>query len=211
MSLALFDLDNTLIDRRAMFRRWAAGMLERCGVAQSGALEWLIEVDGNGYGDKERWMPVAAERFGIPERDIAADRAEHWVAAIEVAPTVAQALERLAGEGWALGMVTNGPASQWDKINAAELGGHFDAVVVSELVGTRKPEAAIFRLAAELCGHPLEGWMVGDHPRYDMQGARAVGLRTAWMQGPEPWPDELQPPDLVASTIGEFVDHVLAD
>ena len=35
MTLGLFDLDNTLIDRRAMFARWASGMLERLGIGEA--------------------------------------------------------------------------------------------------------------------------------------------------------------------------------
>jgi hypothetical protein len=67
VTLGLFDLDNTLIDRRAMFARWASGMLERLGIGEADGLAWLIEVDGNGYGDKARWMPQAAKRFDVPE------------------------------------------------------------------------------------------------------------------------------------------------
>lgn len=109
MTLGLFDLDNTLIDRRAMFARWASGMLERQQIDAPGALEWLIDVDGNGYGDKNRWMPLAAERFDVAEAAIAADREAHWVASIEVNASVGVALTRLADAGWVLGLVTNGP------------------------------------------------------------------------------------------------------
>ncbi|MGL4297916.1 MAG: hypothetical protein ACRCW4_02450, partial [Candidatus Neomicrothrix subdominans] len=106
MTLGLFDLDNTLIDRRAMFARWASGMLERQQIDAPGALEWLIDVDGNGYGDKNRWMPLAAERFDVAEAAIAADREAHWVASIEVNASLGVALTRLADAGWVLGLVT---------------------------------------------------------------------------------------------------------
>ena len=210
MTLGLFDLDNTLIDRRAMFACWASGMLQRLQVDAPGALDWLVDVDGNGYGDKDRWMPLAAERFGVSEAAIAADRHAHWVASIETNPSVGVALTRLSDAGWALGLVTNGPPGQWDKINAARLAGHFDAVVVSGLVGTHKPEPGIFELAAEMCGHPLEGWMVGDHPHFDIEGGRLVGLSGAWMRGPDPWPTDVAPPEMTVDTIEEFVDAVLA-
>lgn len=207
--LGLFDLDNTLIDRRAMFARWAGGMLQRLGVEDPDGLGWLIEVDGNGYGDKARWMPLAAERFGVTEAAIEADRSAHWIASIEVNPAVGPALQRLIDAGWSLGMVTNGPPTQWDKIDATGLAGYFDAVVVSGLVGVAKPEAGIFELAAELCGHPLEGWMVGDHPHYDIEGARAVGLSGAWLPGPQEWPDGLPAPALTVDSIEGFVRAVL--
>ncbi len=209
MTLGLFDLDNTLIDRRVMFARWASGMLERQQIDDSGALDWLVDVDGNGYGDKNQWMPLAAERFGVAETAIAADREGHWVASLEVDASVGAALTRLSDAGWVLGMITNGPPSQWDKIDASGLAEHFDAVVVSGLVGTHKPEPEIFRLAAELCGHPLDGWMVGDHPHFDIEGGRLVGLSGAWMRGPDPWPADLAPPTLSIATIAEFVDQVL--
>ena len=209
MTLCLFDLDNTLIDRQAMFARWASGMLERLGVDAPGALDWLVEVDGNGYGDKNRWMPLAAARFDVAEAAIAADREDHWVASLEVDASVGAALTRLSDAGWVLGMVTNGPPSQWDKIDASGLAGHFDAVVVSGLVGAHKPQPEIFELAAELCGHPLEGWMVGDHPHFDVEGGRLVGLSGAWMRGSRAWPAELAPPALTVETIEEFVDAVL--
>lgn len=215
--LALFDLDNTLIDRQAMFARWANGMLERLEIAPVDHLAWLTEVDGNGYGDKAQWMPLAADRFGVPESAIATDRERHWVASLELDPTVGPALDRLIEAGWTLGMVSNGPPTQWDKIEAVELAGYFEAVVVSEVVGIAKPDPGIFELAAELCGHPLDGWMVGDHPHFDVAGGQAVGLSGAWVRGSgqnqrgsAAWPDDLAPPDLTIDSIEGFVNAAIA-
>ena len=49
--------------------------------------------------------------------------------------------------------------------------------VVSEGAGVRKPDPAIFLLAAEQAGQSLDGaWMIGDCAEADIEGARSVGL-----------------------------------
>jgi FMN phosphatase YigB (HAD superfamily) len=46
-------------------------------------------------------------------------------------------------------------------------------------VGVRKPDARIFKIAASQTGATLlGGWMVGDHPAYDIAGGIAAGLST---------------------------------
>jgi putative hydrolase of the HAD superfamily len=66
-------------------------------------------------------------------------------------------------------------------------------------VGASKPQPAIFRAAVEKLGvAPHEVLHVGDDPVLDVGGARAAGLRTAWInRRGEPWPVELgEPPEL---------------
>jgi len=59
---------------------------------------------------------------------------------------------------------------------------HFDAVVISEDVGLRKPRAEIFRAVAEGLGVPPgEILHVGDDLAADVAGAAAVGSPTAWV------------------------------
>jgi putative hydrolase of the HAD superfamily len=63
--------------------------------------------------------------------------------------------------------------------------------VVSEGAGVRKPDRRIFELAAELARQPLTGWMIGDHPEYDIGGGVAAGLRTGWLPRGRVWPEAL--------------------
>ena len=59
---------------------------------------------------------------------------------------------------------------------------HFDAVVVSEDVGLRKPRAEIFAaVATHLALPPHEILHVGDSLEADVAGAAAVGQQTAWL------------------------------
>ena len=93
------------------------------------------------------------------------------------------ALRRLVGAGAKLGLLTNGPSDlQRQKIAASGLGAYFEAIVVSGEVGVGKPDAAVFRVALDQLGAaPVEATMVGDTLARDIAGARAVGIRSVWL------------------------------
>ncbi|MGH9368482.1 MAG: HAD family hydrolase [Thermoanaerobaculia bacterium] len=92
-------------------------------------------------------------------------------------PDVFSTLDRLAAGGLRLAVVSN-----WDSYLPALLSGlglsaRFDAVLVSAIEQTGKPEPEIFRRAcARLSVAPAEALHVGDSPREDFEGARAAGL-----------------------------------
>jgi HAD superfamily hydrolase (TIGR01493 family) len=59
---------------------------------------------------------------------------------------------------------------------------HFDAVLVSDATGWRKPRREIFDATCALLGvPPAETLHVGDHLRLDVAGGGEAGLRTAWL------------------------------
>jgi putative hydrolase of the HAD superfamily len=46
---------------------------------------------------------------------------------------------------------------------------------------------------------------VGDHPEFDVQGARSAGLHSIWVnRSGQPWPGELRRPDGIVSHIGQI-------
>ena len=59
---------------------------------------------------------------------------------------------------------------------------HFDAIVISEEIGLRKPRREIFQSTlAQLGVEPAEALHVGDNLSADVSGAAALGIRTAWI------------------------------
>ena len=61
------------------------------------------------------------------------------------------------------------------------------------------------RLSAE----PSECVFVGDHPLFDVHGARSVGMIAVWLRGSLPWPDHLTvPPDHTIDRIAELLPIV---
>ncbi len=91
---------------------------------------------------------------------------------------VPPALERLAGAGLVLGVISNFEA--WLEQLLEELGvrGRFSVLVISGLEGIEKPDPRIFRLAAERAGVPPDRCVyVGDDPGFDVGPSAAVGMR----------------------------------
>ncbi len=62
---------------------------------------------------------------------------------------------------------------------------HLDAMIDSALVGLRKPDPEIFRLAVRRIGiAPEESFVVGDSYERDIVPAKSIGCRTVWLRGP---------------------------
>jgi len=60
---------------------------------------------------------------------------------------------------------------------------HFDAILASGTVGYRKPSPIIFEEALKtLDTMPREAAFVGDSLYHDVQGAKAVGMKTIWLR-----------------------------
>jgi len=215
--LAMFDLDNTLIDRQGAFARWAERFAAAAGLGRE-AVEFLVEVDRDGFATREEVFAPAKERFGLAgsvKELIAAYRVD-YPTCVAPEPEVAAALRRLRAAGWRLALVTNGPPSQHEKVARAGLAGLFDAACVSEEIGVAKPDRAIFDEAARRCGVRLDGpgalagWMVGDAPGPDVGGGRGAGLRTIWLHRGRRWPLEEYRPDASVGSLPEAVEILLS-
>lgn len=111
-----------------------------------------------------------------------------FVASIEPPPEVGRLLDRLAAR-FALGICSNWPlAAVIDRfVEAAGWAPHLTAVVVSERVGTIKPDPRIFRVAeARLGVAPATILHVGDDWAADIVGGHAAGWRVAYLETPRP-------------------------
>ena len=106
---------------------------------------------------------------------------------VELFPDVPEALERLASR-YPLVALTNGNAD----IRRAGIGHFFSCTVNARSAGAAKPDARIFQSG---CTHlkvdAAEVLHVGDHPEFDVRGARRAGLQAAWMNRQRlPWTGE---------------------
>lgn len=143
--------------------------------------------DAAGYGDD--YVDGAFEVFDDARNDL------------ELFPEVRPALEALR-ERFVLIAVTNGNA-RLDKIGADDL---FRDIVYAEQVGAAKPDVRIFDAAVAVGGAGKQETLhVGDHPKYDVEGARQAGLKAVWVNrnGAE-WPAELPAPERTISHVGEL-------
>lgn len=120
---------------------------------------------------------------------------------VEMFPEARPALEALA-KRYVLVAVTNGNADL-ARIGIDDL---FDGHVSAALAGAAKPERPIFDVAVAVGGaSAAETLHVGDHPLYDVHGAREAGLRTVWVnRDGDEWPDDYATPDAEVVHVGEL-------
>lgn len=124
---------------------------------------------------------------------------------VEMFPEARPALLALR-QRFTLIAVTNGNADL-DKIGIGDL---FDGHINAAMVGSAKPERPIFDAAVNVGrASATETLHVGDHPFYDVHGAREAGLRTVWVnRNGDEWPQEYEAPDVEVRHVGELVDIV---
>jgi HAD superfamily hydrolase (TIGR01509 family) len=213
--VALFDLDNTLVDREAAFRRWAEQFAHRRGLRQE-AVDWLCEADHDGYAPRPKMFAEAIEHLGLREQveDLIAGYWHDYLAAYRPDPEVTEAVRRLREAGWRIAIVTNGASTQHEKIARAGLVDLVDACCVSEEVGMPKPDGRIFAEALRRLGRSDNekeaGWMVGDAPGPDIAGGKEAGLQTIWMHRGRSWAIPDFHPEVEVGTVELAVEVMLA-
>ncbi|HUK85787.1 MAG TPA: HAD family hydrolase [Candidatus Acidoferrum sp.] len=90
----------------------------------------------------------------------------------------------------------------------------FNAVVVSEETGWRKPSPKIFQEALNrLQIKAEEGVYIGDSPNEDIKGAKAAGLKTVFIPSQFNTTDDLlesqQKPDYTAKDVQSIIDNIV--
>lgn len=202
----LFDLDGTLIDDRERSRRLAESrmeaMTERAGREAAETWARFSGVDPDGFAvDMDGPLSKAPRREDLTVAAVALYRHGHpWHRARELSkiiydeadeiqrrrytprffPGVREAIERLRGSGFGIGVATNGEASQargvLEKLDSLGL---FDVVVGADMVDEGKPAPDMILKACELAGAPPEKTVyVGDQPT-DAQAGRRAGVALA--------------------------------
>lgn len=124
---------------------------------------------------------------------------------VDIFPEVIPALETL-NEHFVVIALTNGNAN----LEAIGIDHLFSEVVTAAMAGAAKPARQVFDLAVEIGGASAEQTLhVGDHPLYDVDGARGAGLRTAWVNRTDnAWPDEFEKPELEVLHVGELPESL---
>jgi putative hydrolase of the HAD superfamily len=212
--LLLLDLDNTLIDRD---RAWRTGLTEFYAAHDLPAadIEWAMGLDRRGHAPRTELAEAMRERYdgSFPADELwdflrwgAADRAQ-------VEPGVNDALQQAIANGWKPVVVTNGAVAQQSaKVRNAGLDQIVAGCVISEAVGARKPEPAIFHAAAAVVNGTLAGaWMIGDTEDADIGGPANLGLSTVWLHRGRTWPAELTyRPTHIADTVVAAIERATA-
>lgn len=193
----IFDLDNTLLDRVSTFRNFVISLLKTYMQHEDEAImHRIIELDQDGYKDKRQLFAELLEELDWvvkPNRDeLMSYYEEHYV---KNALLMEHAVEIMAyaRQKYKLGLITNGRTSiQYGKIDQLGIRNSFDAIIVSEEAGIKKPDARIFQMTSEILNvAPAQCLYIGDHPINDIEGAGKAGMHTIWFQVNQPWKEEV--------------------
>ncbi|MGI4790686.1 MAG: HAD family hydrolase [Janthinobacterium lividum] len=214
-SAVLFDLDDTLYSRRAAFSSWLDTYLrDTLRLTDPTEIErvrdLIASLDRNGYGSKqaifERLHMLYPTLPGEASRSLDTFFIE-FLTHVKPEAETETLLDTLAAAGIPFGVVTNGSARQWRKIEALGLDKRTPCLFVSETFGLKKPDPAIFHAAADCLSLPPSGILfVGDNPTADILGAHAAGMPAAWLHRGQTWPTELEDkPEFAIDSLNELV------
>jgi len=185
MKAVLFDLDNTILDRTRsleLYLAWEAD--EHLSLSYDDCeryIEKFIELDANGILAKEKVYAELKTQFDLQQFTVAeltqTYRTQFGRFSCEKRHA-ADAVRMLKSHGLKTGIISNGKSPfQEDKLADLGMADDFDTVIVSEAVGVRKPDPAIFTLACDNLGVSAEeSVFVGDNPVADIEGANNVGM-----------------------------------
>lgn len=122
-----------------------------------------------------------------------------------------EALARAADAGVPVIALTNGSADATRRLfEGAGLATSVAHIVSTDEVGRAKPGAEIYLRGCEIAGvRPNELALVAAHD-WDIQGAAAAGLTTAYLNADRPFSPAMRPPDLEAGTLRACVAKLLA-
>ena len=202
----IFDLDNTLTDRRLSVRvfaqRFANDFDSKLRPISFHDLELVIQNgDQLGFKPKEEMFREMEQMLPWRVPVAADDLGDYWYrvspSCMRLRDGLENVLDSLLRQDYRLGIITNGRTTvQNATIDALGIRERFDVIIVSETVNLRKPDGAIFELALrELDLQADDVLYVGDHPRSDMLGAYNAGIRGVWVRsGGHAWDDDVPQP-----------------
>ena len=129
---------------------------------------------------------------------------------LDVFDDVRDGLERLVDGGYDCYIVSNGNPEMLDSmVEHAGIGDLITDTVSADEIQTYKPDADLYRHAADQTGTPIDehahvtaGW-------FDVQGAQYAGMQGVWLDRKgEPWVPFDGEPDLTAETLYDLAEEL---
>ncbi len=172
----------------------------------------LEQADSGGYRFRPEMIQILLETLPWKIAPTQDEFLTYWVNTFPrfalPMPGMLETLQTLQSRGFKCGIITNGQSFQQQaKIDALEIRGLFNTILVSAEVNIKKPDARIYQLALERLGvEANQAWMVGDHIVNDVLGARGAGLMGIWLRHESRVWEAIEPSNLEIQNLPELLD-----
>lgn len=218
INAALFDLDDTLIDRRGAYDIFYRSFYDQHEVINENIswpeardFFWTLSPD-NATNPRQAFVAIQERWPGVT-----GDPDSHFhnyfksmVANMEPLPGAMELIGALNSSGLPWGVVTNGGQYQHEKIKSAGLEAVLPFVIATELHGASKPDPEPYLHAMRLLemdeADTASVLFVGDNPHTDIIGAHRVGMQTAWIHMGRKFPAEMQPPTMTIDGVSDLYE-----
>jgi putative hydrolase of the HAD superfamily len=213
---ALFDLDDTLLDRKSGFESvYRLFYDQQPAINRSTPWEearrffWTLSPN-NAINPRIAFLAIKQRWPGVKSGPEAHYKfyADTLSSIIRPVPGAPQFIEDLNATGMPWGVVTNGNNYQHIKVTSAGLEGKIPFVLPSAAAGADKPAPEIYHEAVRLLETPglapQEVLFIGDNPYTDILGAHNVGMATAWLRMGRDYPADAPVPDLTIDSLDEL-------
>lgn len=190
MKAILFDLDGTLLDRDSSLHQFVTAQYQRFRthlyhVPVDKYVSRFIELDCRGHVWKDKVYQQLVDDYsisGVSWAELLEDYETHFMQHCVPFPHLIPMLDTLKKHEYSLGIITNGRGTfQTRAIQGLGIEHYFDAILVSDTEGIKKPDIRIFHRALDKLGVKANASVfVGDHPQADIEGAKNAGMKTIW-------------------------------
>jgi 2-haloacid dehalogenase len=215
-SVLAFDVYGTLIDPFHMEEHLRASFGEKAKEAselwRSKQIEYsfrraLMKKYRNFDACTAQALRFVSAQFGISLSEEAREQLMGKYQQLPAYPDVAAALDELAARGFTIAACSNGTeGAVRGLLDRAGVLSRFGKIVSVDPIRTFKPDPAVYeRLVSEVRAKKDMVWLISSNP-FDVIGAKACGLRAAWVQRDpkrvfDPWEFD---PDLIVHDLGEL-------
>ncbi|GAA4873688.1 haloacid dehalogenase type II [Serinicoccus chungangensis] len=213
-AVLLFDVNETLSDMSPMADRFV-----EVGAPAAMATTWFASLLRDGFaltaaGDNPRFAdvgravlrPMLARELRHSEVEGAVEHVLGGFGRLALHPDVEAGVRRLHDAGVRMVTLSNGStAVAQGLLERAGLLDCVEGLLTVEDAPRWKPAPESYAYALEVCRvAPADAMLVAVHP-WDLHGARAAGLRTAWVErGTARYPGHMAAPELTASGIDDL-------
>lgn len=181
----VFDLDGTLYDVQQYF--WRAFneisdyIARKYNLSHDGVFQSLVQL----WKEKTSMYPrlfddlIAQLHLGQGELDVLISIFNEHVTKLELYPDVIPTLNRLQGEKYKLGLITDGNVRrQKSKLQMLDLEHYFDIIVYAREVEPKPSSLPFVTALDKLKVTPEDTFYIADNPLIDFKGAKEAGMHT---------------------------------